>query len=270
MIQAFPCPCSAGGFNPCGWGRGADGSRLQGNTAIDASIQLNPIATVHSCFGEKFGVPRQPLLADASRAAIELLPPLNTPDAVAGLEDNTHIWVVFQFHQAAGQWSTKVRPPRLGGNKKLGVLATRSPFRPNNIGLSVVRLLEVRTSPKVELIVGGADLVDGTPILDIKPYIPYADVLVEAQSAFAGDAPAPVTVDIPREVLQVASDYRDCWGTDLPLLIRQVLAQDPKPAYQKPEPDRIYGMKLCGFDLRWHYSGEGKIEVLALEPGGDS
>ncbi|MGL6160940.1 tRNA (N6-threonylcarbamoyladenosine(37)-N6)-methyltransferase TrmO [Microbulbifer sp.] len=226
---------------------------------------MTPIATVHSCFGEKFGVPRQPLLADASRAAIELLPPLNTPDAVAGLEQNTHLWVIFQFHRADGQWSAKVRPPRLGGNKKLGVLATRSPFRPNNIGLSVVRLLEVRLKPKVELIVGGADLVDGTPVLDIKPYIPYADAVAEAQSAFADAAPQMLPVFIPEEIMQKARAFRDDWDTDLPRLIEQLLSQDPKPAYQKPDPQRIYGMQLCGFNLRWRYTESG-IEVVALDP----
>ncbi|MBB3062685.1 tRNA (N6-threonylcarbamoyladenosine(37)-N6)-methyltransferase TrmO [Microbulbifer rhizosphaerae] len=226
---------------------------------------MTPIATVHSCFGEKFGVPRQPLLADASRAAIELLPPLNTPDAVAGLEQNTHLWVIFQFHQAAGEWSAKVRPPRLGGNKKLGVLATRSPFRPNNIGLSVVRLLEVRLKPKVELIVGGADLVDGTPVLDIKPYIPYADAVEEAQSAFADAAPQMLPVFIPEDIMQKAHAFKDDWDTDLPRLIEQLLGQDPKPAYQKPDPQRIYGMQLCGFNLRWRYTESG-IEVVALDP----
>ncbi|WP_444926859.1 tRNA (N6-threonylcarbamoyladenosine(37)-N6)-methyltransferase TrmO [Microbulbifer sp. TRSA002] len=225
---------------------------------------VEPIARVHSCFGEKFGVPRQPLLADASRASIALLPPLDTPDAVAGLEQNSHIWVVFQFHQAAGQWSAKVRPPRLGGNKKLGVLATRSPFRPNNIGLSVVRLLEVRTSPKVELIVAGADLVDGTPVLDIKPYVPYADALTHAQSEFADAAPVQIPVTIPEPVLNKAKAYRDDWGTDLPRLIEQVLSQDPRPAYQKTDPQRIYGMQLCEFNLRWRYTDAG-IEVVSLE-----
>ncbi|WP_444944969.1 tRNA (N6-threonylcarbamoyladenosine(37)-N6)-methyltransferase TrmO [Microbulbifer sp. ZKSA006] len=225
---------------------------------------VEPIARVHSCFGEKFGVPRQPLLADASRASIELLAPLNSADAVAGLEQHSHIWVVFQFHQAAGQWSAKVRPPRLGGNKKLGVLATRSPFRPNNIGLSVVRLLEVRTSPKVELIVAGADLVDGTPVLDIKPYIPYADALTDAQSEFADAAPVAMPVTIPERLLSQAEAYRDDWGTDLPRLIEQVLSQDPRPAYQKTDPQRIYGMQLCDFNLRWRYT-EGGIEVVALE-----
>ncbi|WP_237067388.1 tRNA (N6-threonylcarbamoyladenosine(37)-N6)-methyltransferase TrmO [Microbulbifer guangxiensis] len=229
-------------------------------------MNIEPIARVHSCFGEKFGVPRQPLLADASRASIELLPPLDVADAVAGLEENTHIWVIFQFHQAAGQWSAKVRPPRLGGNKKLGVLATRSPFRPNNIGLSVVRLLEVRTSPRVELIVGGADLVDGTPVLDIKPYVPYADALPDARNAFADAAPEPVAVDIPEAVLKAASAYKDDWGTDLPRLITQVLAQDPKPAYQNPDADRIYGMKLCGFDLRWRYLSPAQLKVVSLDP----
>ncbi|MFV8783614.1 tRNA (N6-threonylcarbamoyladenosine(37)-N6)-methyltransferase TrmO [Microbulbifer sp. SA54] len=227
-------------------------------------MQMNPIGVVHSCFTEKFGIPRQPLLADASRAAIELLPPLNTPDAVAGLEQNSHLWVIFQFHEVAGQWSHKVRPPRLGGNKKLGVLATRSPFRPNNIGLSVVRLIEVRTTPKVELIIGGADLLDGTPVLDIKPYIPYADAIPGATSEFAGSAPAATPVHIPEPVLQSVRAYCDDWDTDLETLIRQVLGQDPKPAYQQPDPERVYGMELCGFNLRWCYR-DGGIQVLALD-----
>lgn len=224
---------------------------------------VEPIARVYSCFGEKFGVPRQPRLADASRASIELLPPVNVADAVAGLEANSHIWVVFQFHRAAGHWSPKVRPPRLGGNRKLGVLATRSPFRPNNIGLSVVRLLEVRTSPKVELIVAGVDLVDGTPVVDIKPYIPYADAVDEAQSTFADSAPALTPVTIPEPILAQARAYRDGWGTDLASLIAQVLAQDPRPAYQKSAPGRVYGMKLCNFNLCWRYTDQG-IEVVSL------
>ena len=228
-------------------------------------LNIEPIAKVHSCFTEKFGIPRQPLLADASRASIELLPPMNTPDAVAGLEQNSHLWVIFQFHEVAGQWSHKVRPPRLGGNKKLGVLATRSPFRPNNIGLSVVRLIEVRTHPKVELIVAGADLLDGTPVLDIKPYIPYADAIPSASSDFAEQAPAQAHVDIPASVLRIARDYYDDWGTDLEALIHQVLSQDPKPAYQQPDPERVYGMELCGFNLRWCYR-DGKIAVVGLEP----
>lgn len=227
-------------------------------------LNLSPIATVHSCFGEKFGVPRQPLLADASRASVELLPPLDNPDAVAGIGEYTHLWIIFQFHQTRGQWSTKVRPPRLGGNKKLGVFATRSPFRPNNIGISVVRLIEVRTSPKVELIIGGADLVDGTPVLDIKPYIPYADSIPDARSTFAGTPPQLIAVHIPEEIQKKAAAYRDDWGTDLPLLIRQVLQQDPKPAYQAPNPERIYGMKLCGFNLCWRYTDSG-IEVVSLD-----
>ncbi|MCX2831467.1 tRNA (N6-threonylcarbamoyladenosine(37)-N6)-methyltransferase TrmO [Microbulbifer thermotolerans] len=226
-------------------------------------MNISPIATVHSCFGEKFGVPRQPMLADASRASIELLPPVNSPDAIAGIAEHTHLWIIFQFHQTNGQWSSKVRPPRLGGNKKLGVFATRSPFRPNNIGLSVVRLIEVRTSPRVELIIGGADLVDGTPVLDIKPYIPYVDAVSEACSAFADAPPPSLAVYIPEEIQKKATAYSDEWGTDLPLLIRQVLQQDPKPAYQTPDPERIYGMRLCGFNLRWRYTSGG-IEVVSL------
>ncbi|MBB5212125.1 tRNA (N6-threonylcarbamoyladenosine(37)-N6)-methyltransferase TrmO [Microbulbifer hydrolyticus] len=228
-------------------------------------MNIVPIATTHSCFTEKFGIPRQPLLADASRASLELLPPFNDPDAVAGLEQHSHLWLTWQFHQVAGQWSPKVRPPRLGGNKKLGVFATRSPFRPNNIGLSVVRLVEVRIQPKVELIVAGADLLDGTPILDIKPYIPYADSIASATSELAESAPEGASVHLPDEIVQVAQGYRDDWGTDLAALIRQVLAQDPKPAYQQPDPQRIYGMELCGFNLQWRYAGD-EIQVVRLAP----
>ncbi|WOX06400.1 tRNA (N6-threonylcarbamoyladenosine(37)-N6)-methyltransferase TrmO [Microbulbifer pacificus] len=227
-------------------------------------MTIVPIAITHSCFKEKFGIPRQPLLADASRASIELLPPFNDPEAVVGLEQHSHLWLTWVFHEVAGQWSAKVRPPRLGGNKKLGVFATRSPFRPNNIGLSVVRLIEVRTTPKVELIVAGADLLDGTPILDIKPYIPYADAVAGARSELAEAAPESIAVNIPGEILQRAQNYRDDWGTDLPALIQQVLAQDPKPAYQQPDPERIYGMALCGFNLQWRYVN-GEIEVMGLQ-----
>ena len=233
-------------------------------------LKLEPIATTHSCFTEKFGIPRQPLLADASRASIELLPPYNDPEAVAGLEQHSHLWLTWQFHQVAGQWSPKVRPPRLGGNKKIGVFATRSPFRPNNIGLSVVRLIEVRVTdkkagPKVELIIAGADLLNGTPILDIKPYIPYADSVPTATSALAEAAPVAANVRIPEAVRAVATSYSDEWGTDLSVLIAQVLAQDPKPAYQKPDPERIYGMALCGFNLQWRYEGD-EIMVVGLDP----
>nr|WP_010132578.1 tRNA (N6-threonylcarbamoyladenosine(37)-N6)-methyltransferase TrmO [Microbulbifer agarilyticus] len=233
-------------------------------------LSIEPVAITHSCFSDKFGIPRQPLLADASRASLELLSPYNDPEAVAGLEQYTHLWLTWQFHQVAGQWCAKVRPPRLGGNKKMGVFATRSPFRPNNIGLSVVRLIEVRVSKtaasaKVEIIIAGADLLDGTPILDIKPYIPYADNVPEAASDFADAAPAATPVAIPEAIADAARNYRDQWGTDLLALIQQVLAQDPKPAYQQPDPSRIYGMELCGFNLQWRYRDNG-IYVVALTP----
>ncbi|WP_043317337.1 tRNA (N6-threonylcarbamoyladenosine(37)-N6)-methyltransferase TrmO [Microbulbifer sp. HZ11] len=228
-------------------------------------MNIVPIATTHSCFTEKFGIPRQPLLADATRASIELLPPYNDPEAVAGLEQHSHLWLTWQFHKVAGQWSPKVRPPRLGGNKKVGVFATRSPFRPNNIGLSVVRLIQVRLHPTVELVVAGADLLDGTPILDIKPYIPYADSVSAATSELAEASPPMIGVHIPEPILRRAREYRDQLGTDLPRLIQQVLGQDPKPAYQQPDPERVYGMKLCGFNLQWRYR-QDEIEVVALEP----
>ena len=215
-------------------------------------FEFAPIGVIHSCFREKFGIPRQPGLVPAARATLELLPPYNQPAAVHGLDDFSHLWLIFVFHGIpAGRWQPKVRPPRLGGNRRLGVFATRSPFRPNPIGLSAVRLERVEIDQgQVLLHLAGLDLLDGTPVLDIKPYIPYADAIPEAAGGFAPSAPE-ATLKV--EFGLAASEFCAVWPEDdLRELISQILRQDPRPAYERADPDpQTYSMKLYNLDVRW-------------------
>ncbi|UTA48010.1 tRNA (N6-threonylcarbamoyladenosine(37)-N6)-methyltransferase TrmO [Simiduia sp. 21SJ11W-1] len=223
-----------------------------------AHFQVSPIGIIHSCFKEKFGVPRQSALAPSALACLELLPPYNSPDGVQGLEQVSHLWLQFVFHLSPEPKSLKVRPPRLGGNQKVGVFATRSPVRPNRLGLSVVQLLKIeQAAGSVRLWLAGADLVDGTPVLDIKPYVPYADALPQASNALAPTAPALIAVEIP-EALAVPEPVAR--------LVREVLSQDPRPAYQQIDPERIYGMHLLDFNLQWRYLVSGAAQVVALTP----
>jgi tRNA-Thr(GGU) m(6)t(6)A37 methyltransferase TsaA len=229
------------------------------------SFAVKPIGIIHSCFKEKFGIPRQPGLAPAAKAQIELLSPYNNPDAVAGLEQVSHIWLQFLFHQnRSDEWRPKVRPPRLGGNKQMGVFATRSPVRPNPIGLSVVKLESIELNKGVVLNVSGIDLVDGTPILDIKPYVPYVDCVDEAENNFADAVPDLLPVCFSPEVGVFCESYSKV--DDLKLLLQQVLQQDPRPQYQTPDPERRYAMKLLDFDIAWHYQKkEGAWQILVTE-----
>lgn len=230
---------------------------------------LTPIGVIHSCFREKFGIPRQPGLVPAARATLELLPPYNRPEAVRGLEDFSHLWLIFVFHGIpAGRWQPTVRPPRLGGNQRLGVWATRSPFRPNPIGLSVVRLERVAISHgQVFLHLAGVDLLDGTPVLDIKPYVPYADGIPDATSGFAPSAPEAA---LAVEFSPAAAAFCAAWPSgDLRELITQTLRQDPRPAYERElTPQRRYGMKLYDFDLHWEMRGDTAlvIEIIPSAP----
>ncbi|ACE82875.1 tRNA (N6-threonylcarbamoyladenosine(37)-N6)-methyltransferase TrmO [Cellvibrio japonicus] len=213
------------------------------------------IGIVHSCFKEKFGIPRQPGLAPLARGEIELLPPYDDPDALAGLEGTSHLWVEFVFHANRREdWKARVKPPRLGGNKTLGVFATRSPTRPSPIGLSVVRLHDwEQREGKLFIRISGLDLLDGTPVLDIKPYIPYADCVLAAENHVAPEPPAAIPVTIPAEWMAFCVAYWKTRDIDLAGLITQVLQQDPRPQYQEPEPGRVYGMKLLDLDVRWQY-----------------
>jgi len=212
---------------------------------------LHVIAHIHSDFPTKFGVPRQSGLVDSLRAAIVFTPEYRNPDALRGLEGFSHLWLIWQFHQAVRpNWSPTVRPPRLGGNERMGVFATRSPFRPNALGLSAVRLAAMEDRPGLGrvLIVAGADLMDGTPILDIKPYLPYADCIPEAAGGFAGsDSGKTLEVDIPPYWLaQVPEEKRAA--------LTGVLARDPRPPYQN-DPERVYGMAFAGLEVKFTVSG---------------
>jgi tRNA-Thr(GGU) m(6)t(6)A37 methyltransferase TsaA len=229
-------------------------------------FEFAPIGFVRSCFREKFGIPRQPGLAPAARATLELLPPYSQPAAVRGLEDVSHLWLVFAFHGVpAGRWRPTVRPPRLGGNRRLGVFATRSPFRPNPIGLSVVALDRIATGQgRVTLHLSGVDVLDGTPVLDIKPYLPYADAIPTATGGFADQAPASESAI---RFSPAATAFCAAWPDgDLRELIVQILRQDPRPAYERadPEPQR-YGMKLYDCDVRWE-TRDGALHVTEIIP----
>ncbi len=230
-------------------------------------LPFMPIGVIRSCFREKFGIPRQPGLVSEARATLELLPPYNPPEAVRGLEGFSHLWLIFVFHEIpAGRWQPTVRPPRLGGNQRLGVFATRSPFRPNPIGLSAVRLERIEIAQgRVVLHLAGADLLDGTPVLDIKPYVPYADGIPDATGGFAPSAPEAT---LAVEFSPSAAAFCAAWPEgDLRTLITQILRQDPRPAYEREStaPQR-YGMKLYDFDLRWEMRGDTAEVIEIIRP----
>ena len=227
---------------------------------------VSPVGYLRSCFQEKFAIPRQPQLAPAARGVLELLPPFNSGEAVDGLEQVSHVWLLFLFHQALeDKPRLKVRPPRLGGNQSIGVFASRSTHRPNGIGQSVVKLDKVEAG---RLWLSGIDLLDGTPILDIKPYVPYADCLINAHNAIAATAPTTIPVDWQPGALQQARQHAERLNQPVLELIEQCLAQDPRPAYQVPDSNRRYGCRLWDMDVRWHYPQPERIcvlEVLAAE-----
>lgn len=218
---------------------------------MDETFSMRVIARVHSEFPSKFGVPRQSGLVEDLESTLIFEPEFRNEDALRGLEGFSHLWLVWVFHQAARrEWTPTVRPPRLGGNARMGVFATRSPFRPNPIGLSSVRLAGMERTAEYGTVLRlrGADLVDGTPVLDIKPYVPYADSHPEALGGFAAvPAGAALAVEIPPELLErVPPERREA--------LRGVLAQDPRPRYQE-DPERIYGFGFAGLEVRFSVAG---------------
>lgn len=223
---------------------------------------VSPVGIVRSCFKEKFAIPRQPQLAPAARGVLELLPPFDQGDAVDGLEQVSHVWLLFLFHQALEEKPRlRVRPPRLGGNKSMGVFATRATHRPNGIGQSVVRLEGVEPG---RLLLSGIDLLDGTPVLDIKPYVPYADTIADARNQMASQPPMAIAVQWGDAALAQAREHTLRLGQPVVDLIEQCLAQDPRPAYQVPTPERVYGVKFWDVQVRWHYPQAQVIRVLEV------
>jgi tRNA-Thr(GGU) m(6)t(6)A37 methyltransferase TsaA len=223
---------------------------------------FHPIAFAHTPFSEKFSIPRQPGLAPAAIAKIELIAPFNNPLALDGLEQVSHVWLLFHFHGVPCDHSDtrlRVRPPRLGGNEKIGVFASRSTHRPNGIGQSLVKVERIEGSC---LWVSGVDLLNGTPIIDIKPYVPYADCLTSAYNHIAPNAPERLQVDWCETALCAAKQQAQRLQQDVIALIEQCLAQDPRPAYQQHQPEREYGAQFWDINVRWRYPTTTSIEVI--------
>jgi len=226
------------------------------------TVSMQIIARIRSEFPEKFGIPRQAGLVDALKATIVFEPEYRKPEAFRGLEGYSHIWILWQFSEAVRKdWSPTVRPPRLGGNTRMGVFATRSPFRPNAIGLSSVKLDSIEIDPELGpvLHVSGADLMDGTPIFDVKPYLAYTDSHPDALGGFALQQKEGVLrVEFPAELMEKVPEARREGLT-------AVLAQDPRPAYQNV-PDRVYGMSFGGVEVKFTVKDD-LLTVTAVEPG---
>ncbi len=227
---------------------------------MDSYYKIKPIAYIRTDFPEKFGIPRQSGLVSTLKAKIFFEPEFASPDAVKGLDGFSHIWLIWGFSETMGQkWTPTVRPPRLGGNLRVGVFATRSPFRPNSLGLSCVRLEAIETDRDHGLLlcVAGADLLDRTPIFDIKPYLPYVDSFPEAAEGFGGDVKEyALIVNCPEEYLNLIPQSQRT-----PLL--EILAQDPRPSYHN-DPNRIYGMKYAGMEVKF-FVNKNVLSVCKIE-----
>lgn len=216
-------------------------------------FQVQAIGLVKSPYKEKFAVPRQPGLANSIVSVIEFFDAFAAPDFFTDIDEHSHLWVLFLFHQnIAKGWSAKVRPPRMGGNKKVGVFATRSSFRPNAVGMSAAKLLEVKNSGgKISLVLQGLDLVDDTPVVDIKPYIPYSDAVADAVSNLAPAEPATVDVCFSSEAKNTLHEEHQHFPK-LERQLREILSQDPRPAYKKRKEDsKEYGVRLFCFNILW-------------------
>ncbi len=228
---------------------------------MENGMYIKQIATIHTDFQEKFGIPRQSGRVPSLTGTIVFLPEYRKSEALRGLEGFSHLWLIFDFSKAhRDEWSPTVRPPRLGGNKRIGVFASRSPFRPNPIGLSCVKLVEIRhTDTKGDvLIVSGADLLDGTPIYDIKPYLPFADSHPEAIGGYADEMQDyHLEVDVPQDLLEILPEEKR-------QAVMDCLAEDPRPSYQE-DAQRIYSMQFAGFDIHFRVEN-GCAIVTGIDP----
>ena len=239
---------------------------------VPERISLDYIGKVSSPYKEKFAIPRQPGLVSAAKGSITLIGDANTPDIVRGLEAFSHLWVIFVFHATQAQgWKSLVRPPRLGGNKKIGALATRSTYRPNPIGMSLVKLdhieiISTAEKKNVTLNISGHDLLDGTPIIDLKPYIPYSDANIDAVASYAQFAPKKEISVTFSHLATLALQKLDKTYPELKIFITQILEQDPRPAYkQKKHDDKVYGMSLYNLNIQWQLTSLSSITVINIE-----
>lgn len=223
-------------------------------------VDIEPIGKMRTCFGEKFAVPRQPGLCPSAWGEIHFHEPYRGEEFLRGIEGFSHIWVIFGFHQTQKQgWSPTVRPPRLGGNERVGVFASRSTYRPNGLGLSLCRLEKVKmTESGLVLLVGGIDLVDQTPVYDIKPYLPYAESIPSAKSGYARESPETKEVVIEERAM---ADF-DRLSSREQAVIREALSLDPRPATHQ-DPMRIYGAILCGKNVRFRVDRHVWVEEIA-------
>lgn len=215
-------------------------------------IEIEPIGIINSCFTEKFGIPRQPNLAPAVLAFIEIFSPYNKDSAFTKIDTFSHIWLTFYFHQSVKRgWRDTVRPPRLGGNKKVGVFASRSPQRPNFLGHSVVKFEKIiKRNKKLILVVSGVDILNNTPILDIKPYIPYSDKIEATEGYASSPKKFPVHFDPPAALF--CKSFQETTGENLQKIITQLLSLDPRPAYQVSK-EKVYGMSLFNANIKFYF-----------------
>ena len=227
-------------------------------------MNIDPIGTVRSCFGEKFAVPRQPGLCPSAWGRLVFHPAYRSPEAVRGIEGFSHLWLVFGFHETVTQgWKPTVRPPRLGGNQRIGVFASRSTFRPNGLGLSLVRLegIDTTCADAPVLLLGGLDLLNGTPVYDVKPYLPYAEALPEATGGYAGEA----ILRLPVEVEAAAAENFGRLPKRARAVWLEALSLDPRPATQVADAERVFGASLCGCNVRFTIR-EGVCRISGIEP----
>ena len=236
------------------------------------AFPLSPIGRINSCFSDKFGVPRQPGLCPHARGWIELLPPWDTADAFRGLEGFSHLWLTFVFHQTreADTPRALIRPPRLGGNQRVGVFASRSPFRPSRLGLSLVRHHGLKQTPQgLFLEISALDLIQDTPILDIKPYLPWCDSVPDAEADWAQSPPGSSLEVQYSEEARIQLAQHSVAHPELEALLEEVLSQDPRPGYQRHhEQSRIHGMHLLSLNIRWQVQ-HGYCLVLSISGQGE-
>jgi len=218
---------------------------------------IEPVGVIHSCFTEKFGIPRQPGLVKSATASLELLPRFNREEMIRGLEGFSHIWVHFLFHQTVDEgWKATVRPPGLGGKKRVGVFATRSPHRPNHMGISAVKLVAVRkVKTRFMLDLSGIDFLDRTPVFDIKPYVVYSDSIGSATGGYStGEGSADISLQFSEQAMEFCQIYEQQTGRKIAQLIEEMIWHDPRPASQKGTRNR-FGMLLWDVNIRWQVEG---------------